>query len=348
MNKQEQVKKLMALLESDSDLKQGLEISIQRAGLLSIGTLDAFYDFLDGILTHIPMEKELMPTVREFYFVLSHSPNDILKTNEAFNAWINEFVKTRGDFMDTTESAHTLESFIANPDYKIDDYIKGPSGWLTFNQFLARELKPGKRPVAGLCDDSIVVSPADSEFEGQWPISDNATITVKGINYSVTDLLGDSAFKQRFDGGVFTHSFLAITDYHRFHMPVSGTIREVRIVPGRTWVTEKKKPDGTVENIDEVGFQFTHTRGYIMIDSPVGMVAVMPVGMGHISSVVINAVEGDSLAKGDEFGYFAFGGSDIIMLFEPGQIELIAKEKQYCKKGEQIAFAVNKRRCNDK
>ena len=106
-------------------------------------------------------------------------------------------------------------------------------------------------------------------------------------------------------------------------------IREVKKVPAKTWVNEIKKPDGSIENIDDVGFQFTHTRGFITIESPIGFVIVMPVGMGHISSVNITVEEGTALVKGDEFGYFAFGGSDIIMLFQKGAVSFIAKEAKH-------------------
>jgi phosphatidylserine decarboxylase len=124
-------------------------------------------------------------------------------------------------------------------------------------------------------------------------------------------------------------------------MPVSGIIREIKKIPARTWVNEVKKSDGSLENIDDVGFQFTHTRAYIIIESVTGFVAVMPVGMGHISSVNITAEEGATLIKGDEFGYFAFGGSDIIMLFQQGKVAFTAKENTHYKYGEQIARRIN-------
>jgi phosphatidylserine decarboxylase len=233
-----------------------------------------------------------------------------------------------------------LQSFIDNPAYRIEDYIVGPGGWHTYNQFLARQLKPGKMPIDSLCDDSVIVSPADSEFCGQWLIDEASAITVKGTSYSISELLEGSELRNRFNGGIFTHSFLAITDYHRFHMPVSGRIQEVKIVQGNTWVTEQKQPDGSIANIDDVGFQFNHTRGYVTIDSPAGMVAVIPVGMGHISSVIINASVGDRLVKGDEFGYFAFGGSDIIMLFEKDKATLSAERGRHYRKGERIGQTI--------
>ena len=338
--RQKVVAKLVGILQANQTLKHALESSLTKAQVTGMETAEEFFDYLDRILTHIPAEKDLMPSVREFYYVLSKSPGDILRKDETFNDWINEFVVSRGSFLDTTESTKTLDSFINNPEYKINDYIKGPSGWLTYNQFLARQLKPGKRPIAGRCDDSIVVSPADSEFMGQWPIEENSLITVKGNTYSVTNLLKGSEYQHKFAKGVFTHSFLMITDYHRYHTPVGGVVREVRKIPAKTWVNAEKKPDGSLQNTDNVGFQFEHTRGYIIIESPVGFVAIMPVGMGHISSVNLNVEPGTELVKGEEFGFFGFGGSDIIMLFEAGRVEFTARENTHYKQGEQVARVI--------
>lgn len=338
---QKPIENLIALLQSNGRLQQAVEKSLQHADVPGIKTLEEFYIFLEEILTHIPTEKELMPSVRKFYYVLSKSPDDILRKDEAFNKWIEEFVVSRGDFMDTKESTATLDTFIKNPKYKIDDYIKGPTGWLTYNQFLARQLKPGKRPITDRCNDNVIVSPADSTYMGQWPVKQDSTIEVKGVTYSVSDLLADSAYHDKFNKGIFTHSFLGIEDYHRFHLPVGGVVREVKNVPGKTWVNETKKPDGSLENIDDVGFQFTHTRGHIIIESSVGFVAIMPVGMGHISSVNLTVEEGTRLEKGEEFGYFAFGGSDIIMLFEENKVKFMAEQKKHYSMGQQIAKAIS-------
>lgn len=335
---QKVVTQLIDLLQADPVLKEALQTSLQKAARPGLQDLESFYTYLNGILTHIPREKELMPSVREFYFVLSQSPDELLKKNEAFNEWMNDFVRTRGDFMDTTESAETLPDFISHPDYHIDDYVKGPSGWLTYNQFLARQIKPGKRPIAGLCDDRIIVSPTDSEYRGQWTINNSLLVTAKGTQYSVADLLGDSPYRDAFKGGVLTHSFLSVSDYHRYHTPVSGRVVAISKIPGKTWITEARKPDGTLENSDDLGFQFTHTRGCLVLDSAVGYVALIPVGMGHISSVNFVVDEGAALTKGNEVGYFAFGGSDFILLFQAGKVVLTAEKKKY-RQGDEIGHA---------
>ncbi len=104
--------------------------------------------------------------------------------------------------------------------------------------------------------------------------------------------MGDSRYRDRFKMGTFTHSFLSIADHHRYHTPIGGVIVETRKIPASTWVTEVQKADGSIENIDDVGFQFEHIRGHIIIESIAGFVAVVPVGMSHISSVNITVEEG--------------------------------------------------------
>jgi phosphatidylserine decarboxylase len=71
------VEGLITLLESNSTLKNAVEISLREASEPGISTLEEFYGFLNSILTHIPGEKELMPTVRQFYYILSKSPDDV-------------------------------------------------------------------------------------------------------------------------------------------------------------------------------------------------------------------------------------------------------------------------------
>ncbi len=78
----------------------------------------------------------------------------------------------------------------------------------------------------------------------------------------------------------------------------------------------------------------------IVIESAVGYVVVVAVGMGHVSSVAISVEEGTRLMKGEEFGYFAFGGSDMVMLFEANRVELTAEEGKHYKMGEAIGKAI--------
>lgn len=335
------VEELIALLESRPDLAHALKESIRKADRPDVATLAQYYGFLNRMVTLIPTDRNLTPVLVEFYYLIDLSPNSALQADASFQRWSRKFAEDWGAFLDTTESAKGIKGFFSNPSYHIEDYCVAPSGWLTFNQFFARQVRPGKRPVDGLCDDRIVVSPADSVFQGQWPIQSDSKIMAKGLTWSVMELLDGSPYQDRFRGGVFTHGFLNVNDYHRYHVPVGGIVKEVRKIPGKVTLDVIKKPDGSLDIIDGTGYQFTQDRGLIIIDSPVGLVAVLPIGMAQVSSVTLSAEVGASLSKGEEFGYFSFGGSDIVTLFESGKVVLEAKVGTHYKQGKAIGHAVN-------
>ncbi|KKK68606.1 hypothetical protein LCGC14_2942360, partial [marine sediment metagenome] len=78
----------------------------------------------------------------------------------------------------------------------------------------------------------------------------------------------------------------------------------------------------------------------IIIESPLGLVAVLPIGMGQVSSVNLTVQVGATLAKGEEFGYFTFGGSDIIIMFEANKVKVTAQVGTHYKQGKEVAIAV--------
>ena len=142
------VRELIGLLEKRTDLQQALSIAVENANLKGIQSVDEFFGYLDELLTWIPTEREIAPKALKLYYIVNQAPEDLLNMDEQFNVWMKQFVQAFGDFLDTPASAKGIESFASSPSYKIDDYFVGPSGWLTFNQFFAREIRPGKRPIA--------------------------------------------------------------------------------------------------------------------------------------------------------------------------------------------------------
>ena len=335
------VEELIALLKSRPDLADALKESIRKADRSDIVTLPQYYDFLNEMVTLIPTDRNLNPVILKFYYLIDLSPGHVLQADASFQRWTRKFAEDWGAFLDTTESAQGIKGFFSDPSYHIGDYYVAPSGWLTFNQFFARQVRPGKRPVDGLCDDSVIVSPADSVFQGQWSIKGDSKITAKGLTWSVLELLDGSPYQEKFRGGVITHSFLNVNDYHWYHVPVGGVVKEVRKIPGNVTLDVIKKPDGSLDIVDGTGYQFTQDRGLIVIDSPLGLVAVLPIGMAQVSSVTLTAEVGASLAKGEEFGFFSFGGSDIVTLFEADKVQFDAKVGTHYNQGRQIGHALN-------
>ena len=160
-----------------------------------------------------------------------------------------------------------------------------------------------------------------------------------------------------FRGGKFIHSFLNTFNYHRQHEPVDGKVLEARVIPEQVYLEvnvvkkDGKKVLSPVREIinvegkfndvvapDNPGYQFCQTRGLIIIESKtVGKVAVLPVGMAQVSSVVLRVKEGDVVTKKNEISYFQFGGLDVVMLFQKG-VSIVAKKGDSYKVGQKIAY----------
>ena len=242
------------------------------------------------------------------------------------------FCECMGDFLDTEQSWNekSYQGFYNDPRFGLQEgWYEPASNWKTFNQFFSKYLQSAdQRPIASLEDSSIVVAPADSVPQGNWAIDQDSKIKVEdGLKvklatyYSVNDLLSDdSKYKDAFAGGVLTHTFLNVNDYHRYHFAVGGTIVEKKdIVQNLALEVVWSQTQGKYLPIDSTGWQFSQTRGYAIMDTgKYGLVALIPMGMAHVSSVNFegNVRPGIGHKKGDMLGNFLFGGSDFVMLFQ--------------------------------
>jgi phosphatidylserine decarboxylase len=257
-----------------------------------------------------------------------------------------------GDFLDTPGSLtpESEKSFYDSPNYNMREYVRPHGGWKSFNQIFARHPKPGYRPVAAIADQTVIVSPADSTFAGQWEIRPDSQVTVKSLHWKISELLEGSPHQDRFMGGSFMHAFLSPTDYHRQHAPVGGRVLEARVIPGLVYLEIVAVPDASgghtlhprrkLDTLDGAGYQFAQARGLIVLQTPIGLVAVLPIGMSQVSSVILTAEVGVTVRKGEELSYFQFGGSDIVVLFEAAaNVSFTAQPGVHHKMGTRIAQA---------
>ncbi len=334
-----------------------------------INSLEDYYNWLDANLRWIPVENKfgraMFNHICKFYFILDQSPvkelqnpvepHDKMQPLTELSAWMKSYIKELGLFLDSPESItpESVKSFYDSPEFNMDEYLEPRGGWKTYNEFFARHCKPGTRPVAAIEDSSVITSPADSTFDRAWEVRGDDTIEIKGIHWKISELLEGSPYKNRFKGGMWMHAFLGPNDYHRQHAPVSGRVLEARDIMGVTYLQVVPKPvagsdrntlDGqrvdTFDAPDDPGYEFMQNRGLIVMESAIGLVAILPMGMGQVSSVVVTAEEGRVLRKGEEISYFQFGGSDIVMVFESSSnVHFTAKEGMHYKYGRAIAQA---------
>jgi len=322
-------------------------------------TLEEFYDFVDWNVRCLPWDvmtgvkadgaslySRTDQGVGYFWFIVDQ-PLDELRDRgffyptvefvEPFATWLSTYSNSWGDWLSTRASWNEsyYEMVATDADWGLANGWYGEGNqWSTFNEFFARSLvSPEVRPIG----DAEVVMPVDSWPKDIWPIDEESQIVhpenlqVKtALLTSVADLIGEgSAYRDAFAGGTLTHTFLDVNDYHRYHAPVDGRLVELRKVPGVSagggytlWDDDGKR----YYYVNDLGFQMVETRACAIIETPeYGLVAMIPVGMSQICSV--NWIEGlhvgQELKRGDEMGYFLFGGSDVVLVFQQGvRVEL--------------------------
>jgi phosphatidylserine decarboxylase precursor len=184
-----------------------------------------------------------------------------------------------------------------------------------FNEFFYRALKPDARPCSAPDDPRVVVSPADCRSVVFNRMDEAQAIWVKGREFNVERLLGaaypDDA--KRYQGGALGIFRLAPQDYHRFHIPVDGVMGEPKLIEGEYYTVN---PMAIRSALDVYG---ENVRVIVPIDSEAhGRVTVICVGAMMVGSTVITRQGGEKVKRAEELGYFKFGGSTILLLFEPG------------------------------
>ena len=355
MNKHEPSTLQFIELLKDPELKSLVEETIELSAKQNpdkatnpAQSLEELYDFLDWSVKCMPWNAlndgdydslylDINQSINYFWFLFGQKLDRLkdkgyylptLEYHEPIASWIRDYSNAWGDFLSTEESWNDEYYKLQFRD-KIFGMDTGWYGnkniWKTYNDFFSRHLiDPSVRPIG----DAELVSPADSSPAGYWKIDENGyvqdEVRIKTHKvYEVGNILGqDSKYKDTFNGGTLTHTFLDVYDYHRYHFPIDGKIVEMKKIKGVNAVgghtTYNPETKLYALNCHDTSWQIIETRDSIVLDTKFGKVAVLPIGMSQICSCNFeeNLKVGDEVHKGDPLGYFLFGGSDIVMLFE--------------------------------
>jgi len=351
--------KLINLLKKHPEIKTMLERSLVEAKKINpdpetnpAQSLSELFNYLDQAVEKLP-DTRIGSDIHYLTFLADQPVPELkgkglfknaLQYYTPFASWMRDFAIARGAFLNSEKSWNEkiYQEFYNDQRFGLqNNWYEDPSNWKTWNQFFSRYLRsPEARPIVSPDDPSVVIAPADSIPQGVWKIDKNSKIMAeKGLKvkndtyFCIADLLGKgSKYKNAFAGGILTHSYLSPFDYHRYHFAVGGVVKEKKIIPGNVacpskWNAEKQ----TYDAVDLMGWQFTQTRGYVIVDTgKYGLVALIPVGMDLVSSVNFEdkVKVGATFKKGDMLGTFLFGGSDFIMIFqEKAKFEITAPKE---------------------
>ena len=239
-------------------------------------------------------------------------------------------------FLDSPASLYVLNdgpqgwmSEKARVDIGIDQFEHDPDdphwGFTSWNDFFIRRFKPGQRPVAAPDDDGVIVSACESTpFALKTGVQLHNEFWLKGQPYSLQNMLDADERAGEFIGGIVYQAFLSATDYHRWHAPVAGTVVAARVIDG-TYFSEADAvgEEATESPNSQAYLAHVATRALIFLeaDNPaIGLMGFLAIGMSDVSGCVLGVESGQHLAKGEELGYFQFGGSTHCLAFRPGTI----------------------------
>lgn len=202
----------------------------------------------------------------------------------------------------------------------------------SFNDFFIRKLKKEARPLA----KSDVIIPADGRYLCFQDFSRADRLFVKGQKFSLSELLKDEELAKKYEDGTIIIARLAPPDYHRFHFPLTCTPSKPHLINGSLFSVS---PIALRKNIN---YLTQNKRMLVRLKTEkYGEVLACAIGATSVGTIHFTYTPDETYQKGDEMGYFSFGGSMVIYLFEPKKIQL-AKDLRdsdieiLCKMGQSL------------
>jgi phosphatidylserine decarboxylase len=254
------------------------------------------------------------------------------------NAMLKKILTAWCAFLDSADSLYVLNDSpsgwkcaAAQRAIGIEQFEYDPAdehwGFVSWNDFFTRRFKDGQRPVASPDNDKVIVNACESTpYRLATGVKCLDRFWIKSQPYSLQDMLANDDSVDQFVGGTVYQAFLSATDYHRWHSPVAGTIVRAFIQPGTYYSEADSEGSEAVDpTVSQSYLAHVAVRAIILIeaDDPViGLMAFVAIGVSEVSSCIIpkHVTPGYHVGKGEELGYFQFGGSTYCLVFRPGAI----------------------------
>ncbi len=227
------------------------------------------------------------------------------------NPWISRLY---GYLQKTSSSRRKIVPFLKKFEVDPSEFLDSVNSFRSFNDFFIRKLKSDARPIAPGRD--VAILPADARYLVYPNIEKADGFVVKGKKFSLEDFLGDRDLAERYAHGSMVIARLCPSDYHRFHFPCNCLPSAATSIQGHLYSVN---PMALCKNIGI----FSENKRMITVlrTNQFGDVLFIEVGATCVGSIHQTYTPLEPYAKGDEKGYFSFGGSSLVLLFEPGKIQ---------------------------
>jgi phosphatidylserine decarboxylase len=326
------------------DLTRAINDAIAAGYELGYSTIDELLDIVDYLMTYAPRFSEASlihcplnavldwPMCMPSGYALFRDPALNAQLKRVLDVWCGflggphsrthlNTSSPEGWFSPEAQKQLGMSQFLCDPD-------KPYWGFASWNSFFTRQFRPEARPIAEPDNNKIIVSACEaSPYNIQDDVKLHDQFWIKSQPYSLQEMFTASQHElaKQFVGGSVYQAFLSAFNYHRWHAPVGGKILKAYRVDGSYY------SDAESEGIDPGGLNDSQgyttavaARAVVVIDCDdprVGLVGCIFVGMADVSSCVIEALAGQHVEKGDELGYFQYGGSTYCLVFQPGVVK---------------------------
>lgn len=238
-----------------------------------------------------------------------------------------------GWYMNHKTSKKRIDAFITDNGIDMQDYMIPEDGFKHFNDFFYRNVKNKARPI-----ESDFVSPADGKILAFNTISEVDQFFIKGQPFDLKSFLGDASLTKKYDQGAMLIIRLAPVDYHRFHFPCSGYAGPSALINGHYFSVS---PIALQKSL-KIFCQNKRTIS-ILKNEKYGDVLISEVGATMVGSIIQTYDAEQEVKVGDEKGYFAFGGSTVVLLLEQGRIQFAEDLLEHTSNGMETSIKMGEK-----
>lgn len=261
-----------------------------------------------------------------FHNPLGKLPMLLMVRRKLVSAWA-------GKQMDKEKSAARIAPFVEKFNVDMSEAVLKVSDFKTFNEFFYRKLKPNARPIG-----EGIVSPADGKVLAFEHVDNTKDFFVKGNKFTIDKFFQFREIAKKFQNASLIIIRLAPDDYHRYHFPYAGKISETTMINGAYYSVS---PYAVRENFT---IFCENKRTFSVLETKdKGDIVISEIGATMVGAIYQTYTANQEVAKGDEKGYFAFGGSSVILLVDADKIKIDADILENTKNGYETTVLMGER-----